>query len=226
MAFRERIKELASDQGMDLTEFAREIDVSYRTLQNYTGGVSPPKMQFYERVCERFGVSADWLLFGFAPKYSQKSKPHEKIASPKETTERGKLVEIPRFKVEASAGHGSAVTTEDESGYYGFKREWLERRGLSQENLSVISVAGDSMEPDLFDRDLVLIDHASTNLNESHIYAVRFSDALYVKRVQRQPGGRVLLISKNKDYPPIEISDPVADGIVVVGRIVASMHEW
>ena len=115
---------------------------------------------------------------------------------------------------------------EIESGHYGFKKEWLERRGLKSNSLSVISVAGNSMEPDLYDGDLVLLDHASTDLAESQIYAVRFSDALYVKRIQHQPGDKVLLISKNKDYPPIEIAHPVADGVEVIGRIVASMHEW
>ena len=136
------------------------------------------------------------------------------------------FVQIPRFDIQASAGLGSAIGVEDETGHYGFKREWLERRGLNQNSLSVISVAGNSMEPDLYDGDLVLLDHASTDLAESNIYAVRFSDALYVKRIQHQPGDKVLLISKNKDYPPIEIAHPVADGVEVIGRIVASMHEW
>lgn len=227
LAFRDRIKEIASDQGMDLTEFAKEIGVSYRTLQNYTGGVSPPKVQFYERVCERFGVSANWLLLGITPKYTPISGAERSFPRYEDNAAQGDLVVIRRYDVKASAGHGSAVSAEDETSHYGFKRAWLERRGLSVDSLSVISVAGNSMEPDLYDGDLVLLDHANvSDLGEGNIYAVRFSDALYVKRIQHQPGDKVLLISKNKDYPPIEVAHPVADGVEVIGRIVASMHEW
>lgn len=71
------------------------------------------------------------------------------------------------------------------------------------------------MEPELYNGDLVLIDHATTDLGDGHIYAVRFSDSLYVKRIQHLPGDKVLLIS-----------NPIADAVEVIGRIVASMHEW
>lgn len=226
MAFKDRIEEIASDKGMNLTEFAKKIDISYRTLQNYTGGVSPPKMQFYERVCEKFGVSADWLLFGFEPKYAHQSATRATSEQTITNTPASELVIIPRYQVEASAGHGSAVTSEDETGYYGFKREWLERRSLKANNLSVISVSGDSMEPDLRDGDLIVIDHATTSLADGNIYAVRFSDGLYVKRIQHLPEDKVHLISSNRNYPPIEITHPTADGVEVVGRVVASMHEW
>ena len=167
-------------------------------------------------LADGLGLSLDWLLRGLGEPYL--SDTGQSSGSP--------FVQIRRFDISASAGHGSANSLEIESGHYGFKKEWLERRGLKSNSLSVISVAGNSMEPDLYDGDLVLLDHASTDLAESQIYAVRFSDALYVKRIQHQPGDKVLLISKNKDYPPIEIAHPVADGVEVIGRIVASMHEW
>jgi len=45
-------------------------------------------------------------------------------------------------------GCGIQVATETSSGHYSFNRKWLTRRGLSEKSLSVISVRGDSMEPD------------------------------------------------------------------------------
>ena len=96
----------------------------------------------------------------------------------------------------------------------------------------MIAVAGDSMEPDLYNGDLIVVDHSQTVLRDSNIYAVRFSDSLFVKRIQRAPGGRILLLSKNKDYSELIVDDNsiVNDldtaNFQIIGRVVASMHEW
>lgn len=219
MTLKEKIDAIRDENGIKLTDFAKEIGVPYRTVQNYVGGTTPPKAAFYEKVSEIFGVSLDWLLFDKGEMFAGPEKPNAGQDFPT-------FVPIPRFEVEASAGHGTEIDQETVHGVYAFNQSWLDRRSLKGDRLSVISVSGNSMEPDLYDRDLVLVDHASLDLTDSNIYAVRFSGALYVKRIQHQPGGKVLLISKNKDYPPIEISNPEADGVEVIGRIVASMHEW
>ncbi|TNJ40502.1 S24 family peptidase [Phaeobacter sp. B1627] len=138
----------------------------------------------------------------------------------------GQFIKVPRFEVEASAGNGSEVPSEAGTQAYAFNRKWLDKRGLKPNTLSVISVRGDSMEPDLNDGDLVLIDLANTDLADGKIYAVQYSGNLFVKRVQYIPGDTVRLVSRNAQYAPIEIKTPEADGVRVVGRVVASMHEW
>lgn len=215
-----------SDNGIHLTVFAKKVGFPYRTVQNYISGKTPPKAQFYEAVCEIYGVSLDWLFFGRGQKFSLPLAERNNHISSLRMHQPGEFVSISSFSTEASAGHGSAIASEDATGQYAFKREWLDQRGLKPSKLSVISVLGDSMEPDLYNGDLILIDHATTDLAESHIYAVRFSDALYVKRVQHLPGNKVHLISSNRSYPPIEIPHPEADGVQIIGRVVASMHEW
>ncbi|WP_282092182.1 S24 family peptidase [Epibacterium ulvae] len=108
----------------------------------------------------------------------------------------------------------------------------MERRNLKPQNLAVITVKGDSMEPDLFDGDRIVIDRSQTRLDDGSIYAVHFSDGLFVKRIQRLPGDRVLLISSNSRYSQIHLdhTDLVSDldggSFKIVGRVVASMHEW
>lgn len=225
MVFKERLKKIASDNSLDLKQLSAEIGFSYRTIQNYLAGISVPKADFYEKLSTSFGVSPNWVILGIEPMYvsTKNGDLGKEFPTGKENPT---FVPIQRYEVDASAGHGTQVSDEMPQGVYAFNERWLERRNLSSSSLSVISVSGNSMEPDLYDNDLVLIDHASNELADSNIYAVRFSGALYVKRIQHQPSGKVLLISKNKDYPPIEITHPVADGVEVIGRIVASMHEW
>jgi phage repressor protein C with HTH and peptisase S24 domain len=142
------------------------------------------------------------------------------------TPEQLDFIPIKRLNVAASAGHSAQVDSETGTGYYAVNQKWLERRGLNANSLSVISVRGDSMEPDLHENDLLLLDHAQTDQKDSHIYAVRFSSDLYVKRIQHLPGGQVHLISRSSAYPPITVKNPETDGVKVIRRMVALMHEW
>lgn len=138
----------------------------------------------------------------------------------------GEFVAIPRFDVQASAGYGSLVEAELGSGYYAYNRAFLSRRGLSAEHLSVISVAGDSMEPELYDHDLILIATDQKEPRNGFMFAVYYDGQLYVKRVQRLPGNRLHLISANERYPPIIVDLEASEDVRIVGRVVASMHEW
>lgn len=112
------------------------------------------------------------------------------------------FIPVTRFTVEASAGHGSLVQNETGSGTYAYNRSFLDRRGLKPENLAVIAVRGDSMEPDLADGDL------------------------YVKRIQRASGKRLMLVSSNPVYHPVMVEEGQLDGLKIIGRVVNSTHEW
>ena len=136
------------------------------------------------------------------------------------------FVAIPRYDVESAGSGGVFVDQEVATGYYAFSRVWLKRRGLTVGKLSVIPVTGDSMEPDLREGDLVLVDHTQTRPHDGRIYIVRYSDRLYAKHVQMLPGDRVSLISSNSLYRPIGIKMDEAADFAVIGRVVASVHEW
>ncbi len=173
---------------------------------------------------ERLGVSASWLLTGSGPKFIDEMHPNGGKDFP--TVTQGNFVPIPRLDVEASAGHGSLVQSEEGTGSHAFNRKWLARRGLNPKDLAVISVAGDSMEPDLHDGDLILINRADQVLRDGRIFAVRYSDQLFVKGVQLFPGKRIFLNSRNSNYAPIIIDQDGTDDVEIIGRVVASMHEW
>lgn len=218
MVVADRLKELASDKRMNIKEFASFLGVSERTIQNYIAGISLPNGRFLADLSEKTGASATWLLTGGGPKYFADHQNMRLDASD--------FVPIPRYAVEASAGHGALVHDEEGSRYYAFNRKFLERRGLAPNNLAVISVKGDSMEPDLHDGDLILLDMAQTEPQDSRIYAVRYNADLFVKRVMELPGNRIQLLSTNPNYPPITVDSADLDGIQIIGRVVNSTHEW
>jgi phage repressor protein C with HTH and peptisase S24 domain len=223
----ERIRELVSDKSMNIKEFFGDINISYRTIQNYLADKSSTDGIILTAILEKTGVSPNWLLLIIAPKYVSDldvtgSDAHRSSTNPGE-----EFVKIPRFEVDASAGDGALVDVGMHSGFYAFNRSWLDRRNLTPESLAVISIRGDSMEPRLTDGDLILVDQSQKDIADGVTYVVRLGNDLLVKYVQRASPDAVSLLSENRRYPPREISlHSIGDRAAIIGRVVASMHEW
>ncbi len=131
------------------------------------------------------------------------------------------MVEIPILDLEASAGFGAIASRENAYTRFGFDERWL--RSLTSAkpaNLSIIRVAGDSMEPTLSAGDEVLVDTSDQALRlRDGIYVLRADDSLMVKRVAITPGSRLITIaSDNPAYPTWSEMDPAE--IHVVGRVI------
>jgi phage repressor protein C with HTH and peptisase S24 domain len=125
-------------------------------------------------------------------------------------------VEVPRLSLDASAGPGAFAAEELPFDAFGFSARWLRERGLEPKMVSAIAVRGDSMEPLLQDGDEILVDRARRSLKDG-VHVVRLGDALLVKRVQTGRPGKLLLVSQNPAYPPIEAALEEVD---VIGRVV------
>ena len=61
-------------------------------------------------------------------------------------------------------------------------------------------VSGDSMEPEIMDNDIVLIDQGKRDVTPGRLYAIGFDEAIYLKRIDILPG-KVILKSTNAAYP-------------------------
>ena len=248
-AFRKRLE----SEGLTVNSWARAAGVSEGGIRGFLGGRRKTiTVQQMDKLAAAVGCSlVDFLtdetpdidlkgvgrsveeLGGFAPDIDltalHQAARTDAPASPtrRPTADRGTVASVSANDVEAAAGSGGAfVDREVTTGYYAFSRVWLRRRGLIVGKLSVISVTGDSMEPDLREGDLVLIDHAQTRPRDGLIYIVRYSDGLYAKRVQMLLGGQVDLVSSNSLYKPISVKLDEATDFDVIGRVVASVHEW
>ena len=68
----------------------------------------------------------------------------------------------------------------------------------------LMRVSGDSMEPEIVDNDIVLIDQGKRDVTPGRLYAIGFDEAIYLKRIDILPG-KVILKSTNAAYPPVEL---------------------
>jgi len=203
---RERLVELAERRGVSLAALSRLIGRNGTYLHQFITKGSPRRLAEDDRrtLAEFFGIAESELGGSL-----------EKSRDSAIDAVRGDWVRVPRLPLDASAGPGAFAGEERPFDSFGFSPRWLREQGLDPAMLSTITVAGDSMEPELRDGDEILVDRTPRPLRDG-IHVVRLGDMLHVKRVQAGPSG-LRLISANEAYPPIEVRP---DEIEVIGRVV------
>ncbi len=214
-----KISTLRQGLGLSQDAFAAKLGYSKAKVQNIEAGKQRVDHEFLTALATIFAVDMNDLL-GFTPLGGSRDV---NITTPE-------FIPIPRYSVQASAGQGALVDGEETTGFYAFNQKWLARRGLNAANLAVIAVRGDSMEPRLTSGDLILIDRAQRQIADGVAYVVRLGDDLVVKHIQRTSARTISLISANQLYPiqHVELAalGELAGQIEVIGRVMASMHEW
>ena len=204
---RERLLQLAGQRGISLSRLSGLIGRNSSYLQQFVRKGSPRKLEETDRrtLARFFGVEE-----------TQLGAPEEFSSSREVNTRGGEWVDVPRLAVGASAGPGAIDADERAIGAFRFSARWLREQGLDAANLSAISVQGDSMEPTLRDGDEILVDCRTGPLRDG-IHVVRLDEAVLVKRIDTGLPGRIVLMSDNSTYRPIELE---AGEVEVVGRVV------
>lgn len=122
-------------------------------------------------------------------------------------------------KVKAVAGAGSSLETDGEvTGFYAFRREFLQRCHISSDNSAMMMVRGDSMEPLIRSGDTVLFDQNDTEPKDSGIYVLAYGDELVIKKLVRTLVGWEIC-SLNPAYPPIKVQGDEISMLKVHGRV-------
>lgn len=219
----ERIKIVREALGESQKDMAKAIGISLPALQGYEAGKSFPGGKVLESLVKR-GFNANWLLTGEGEmKRGEGTYPLvEGIKTADATGELGVgFVQIPRYKVAASAGGGSMIHSEQIVDHLSFRADWVRNAlGVPVSSLALINVTGDSMEPTLSEGDLILIDMSYQGVKDNAVYVLSLNGALLVKRIQHKLDGSVIVKSDNAIYEPERIGSEAVDSLNVIGRVV------
>ena len=238
----ERVKKAREMLGLNQQSLATKVGVSLTTIQNYEGGKFP-KGEHAVSLARNLGCTIDWLLTGEGPVYDptrtrieparagmmQAGRPLQEVVTldrPQSTADRtishdsGDIIMVPMVEARLSAGTGSFETEAGEDRLYAFRLDFLRRKGIPAQ-MALMRVSGDSMEPEIKDGDVVLIDQNQTTPTPGKLFAVGVEDMVYIKEVNAEPG-KLVLSSYNKAYPALEIDarGDLATGIRIIGRAV------
>lgn len=153
--------------------------------------------------------------------------PKSVLFGEKENVSPGTLLEDPEFRsipfyasVRASAGSGLIADEAKPALEIKLRRYYIEHTLRTQaSSLFGIIARGDSMVPDIEDGDMVVVDQARRKIKEHLIYAVRIDEEVYIKRISKLPGGKLLIRSSNERYPGFEVLPDDRD-FSVLGTVV------
>lgn len=216
---------------------ANDLDENPQRLKDILRGKTRFPAELVVEIQRVYGVRSEWWLHGEGEMFLGDSigarverrhvKKRGQFLPDAEEAERGtvtasdgrQIVVLPRYDVRISAGGGSTVHSEQIVDYLSFSRAWYEREvGIPPSQAALFEVHGNSMEPDLHDGDLAVIDLSKTSLKSPAIYVILEGDELRVKKVTLHPDGAVEIRSSNESYGAITLTPEQAEQIVVVGR--------
>jgi len=233
--FADRLREVIGDE--DPTPWATARGISGATIHEWLKKGTAPYPKSLRKLVAATGAAEAWWLRGEGPGPTEARLDAYGLtesAEPLLTGDAGAtrlkaereldtFARIPFYDVRASAGHGAFIADQGAARQYAFDREWLAAQvGIPAHRLALIPVSGTSMEPDLYDGDLVMIDRGDVEVLREGVYVFELDDRLYVKRLALR-GDRLVVASSNGDYPPTELSTlQERAGFRIHGRVLGS----
>jgi len=220
-----RIEKLLADKnGGNQSEMARFIGVSPQAVQKWVAGDSEPRGKNLDLAAEFLGVTPAHLKFGIvmdqhpgaAPALSDGMMTVRSVDADDPS-----LTQIMKVKFKVQAGMtGFQVEPEDHDGEtMGVPTEWIRSERFLKQDLKAIIVRGESMEPALYDGDVIVVNTADKSLVDGTVYAVNYEGEVVVKRMVRD-AGMWWLTSDNSDQRKYHRKSCKGAECIVIGKVV------
>ena len=211
-----RLKSDRLSKNIGQKSVADKTDVSVKTVGRWEDGTPIPSDKL--ALLADIGIDVLYVLTGI--KRDSENHANKTNLSDEE------FALIPVHDVEVSAGDGRVSYGESTKYHLAYRKYWLKSRGLNPKDLHVVIARGDSMQPTIDDGESLLVNTADNVPKDGHIYVIRSGDTLWVKRIQKQLDGKLLLISDNTTYPAMPFDLAEAHDVQVVGKVVNSSKNF
>lgn len=217
MEYKDRIKIARAHAGLTQGQLADAVGVKQASISDLETGKSQSS-SYSASIAKACGVDALWLEKGQGAMVNKKTdEAKSSVSYPKEED----YALIRQYSAVGECGNGYLNDHVELSDGLAFKRDWLARIGAKAENLAVIYAAGDSMEPYIFDGDVVLFDTSDTEPKHGQVYVVRRpDDSVSIKRLVQQLAGDWVIKSDNPDRTDEKVSSDTIHEIPFVGRVI------
>ena len=195
--FPTNLRQCLTDKGITNTKLAELLNVDRTTIQNWLKG-GQPRDYHIEKMCEIFGVSVDWLT-----------------GCPQSNAEilSDNIYMIPVFH---SVSAGLGIYADKDIAYY---RPAEIANPLEVRNYFYCFVNGDSMEPVIPDRSVILVHKQSAVENGEVAVVILGDDNALVKRVV-YGNDWVELRSENPNYKSLRFEKNDIQNIHIQGRVM------
>lgn len=223
-----RLKELfnsrKSELGLTQEKLAHQLNMNQSSVSHYLNGVNPLNTSVAAAFAKILGVD----VAAFSPRLAAEITAISNAVAAADRYFRPPSEEdyalIPQFTAQGACGDGYLNDHVEVTEGLVFKRDWLRRMNARPENLFVIYATGDSMEPYIFEGDVVLFDVSQTEPRDKQVYVIRRPDGgTSIKRLIQQLSGAWLIRSDSADKTgnPDEIaSETSIHAMPILGRVI------
>ena len=195
-------------KGLNLEQLAHIVETDSGNLSRLERGLQGASQELLVKIMDALDLSIG---------SSTQPAVEKTLYSPSESD----YALIKQYSAVGECGGGYLNDHVELSSGLAFKRDWLARIGAKAENLAVIYATGDSMEPYIFDGDVVLFDTADTEPKHGQVFVVRRPDhSVSIKRLVQQLSGSWLIASDNPDRTDEKVSAETIHEIPFVGRVI------
>lgn len=164
-------------------------------------------------IAAALGVNVLWLQYGGSQDESDPVPPGDNRLP----------IRRAMFKISAGVSGYEIEYEHGDSEPIFMARRWFKENHYRPDKLLAIRVSGRSMEPSLYDGDLVIVNTEDVTLKDGQVFAANYDGELVIKRLKRE-AGHWHLSSDNQDK--IRFPDKrCSDGCGLIGRIVYKQSE-
>lgn len=230
----ERLKSALSKADLSQADLARRVGVSRGAVSLWISGSTKELSSDNLLAAARaLGVTPEWLASGRQAGSTGASAgldaptpvsldggdvvvwEHPDDLPPDETR-----VWVDRWDYSCSAGNGTIQWEIRQKKALPFTGDFFRAKGCKPDVCKLVTVRGDSMEPFLFDRDMMMIDTSKIEPRDGGVYAVVFEGEALVKQVFKESGGALVLHSYNPKYRDKRIEPSAHTDFKIVGEVI------
>jgi phage repressor protein C with HTH and peptisase S24 domain len=222
----ERMKKARIEAGLSQAELAKQLGAGQSTIASIENGRNQSSGRLVE-IAQLLQVNPTWLASGQGARKA--GTDIDAVSASDQIVVWENLSDLPpdenrawidRYDLMCSAGSGIVQWEIRQKRALPFTVDFFKAIGSKPEHCRLANARGNSMEPFLFDRDMIMIDISKTAVRDGNIYAVRFEEETLVKQLFKQAGGALMLHSYNAKYPDRIVPASDETSFQVIGQVI------
>ncbi|WP_332311181.1 helix-turn-helix transcriptional regulator [Burkholderia multivorans] len=230
----QRLRDTREEKSLSQAQLAARAGVSQTTIANVESGRNQGSKHLLS-IARALGVNPAWLESESGPKdASAAAAPQPGIYKipedqgnvlvwehPDDLPPDENRVWLDRYDYRFSAGTGLIQWEVRQKKALPFDIGFFRALGSKPKDCKLVRVHGDSMEPYLFDRDMIMVDTAKTHIRDGKVYAIYFEGEPLVKQIFKQAGGSICLHSINSGkYPDKIVTPELMESVTIMGEVI------
>ncbi|PXX25859.1 LexA family transcriptional regulator [Thalassospira sp. 11-3] len=201
IGFRSRLALLIGQQKP--FEWAKATGIPSSTFDRVWNHEAIPRPEYLVKISRRCDVSVDWLLTG--------DSPLERKGNDSGT------ISLPMLRCSAEG----EIIVDEKTEFLSLSLKFLARQvSLStSENLGIVAVQGDSMEPTLHEDDFVVVDRSQRQISGG-VMALEWDGEIHLRRITSHPSGGTIINDNTSKYPNVNLDIGQLNRLNLIGKVV------